>query len=252
MKNRNTSTIGWLLASLLTATVTAQAALYDLNAGWSDSNNPNGVWTYREGTNALPHQASLTPANFSSAQPAWARTDGSSSGDHTFLPLWFKLSATPLFALDMQTGDVGMHSTDSTNGIGAGPGNVIWTSPTNGTASIAGAVWEARDIGRSNHWSLSINGVVVTGGDISAANSSRSVPFDFSAGSGGAAALANIPVFAGEVIALQIAETSVNTFGDLVGTRFTVNTVPEPSTAFFSVIGVLGLALRRIRNGRNG
>jgi len=43
-----------LLSSLATA-LSTQGATYDLNADWSDSSNPNGVWTYREGTNALPH-----------------------------------------------------------------------------------------------------------------------------------------------------------------------------------------------------
>ena len=33
------------------------SVFYDLATDWSDTNNPNGAWIYREGTNALPHVA---------------------------------------------------------------------------------------------------------------------------------------------------------------------------------------------------
>jgi hypothetical protein len=35
-----------------------QAVTYDLTADWSNTSNPNGVWSYREGVNALPLQPS--------------------------------------------------------------------------------------------------------------------------------------------------------------------------------------------------
>ena len=207
----------------------AEAITYDLNADWSDSSNPNGVWSYDEGTNLLPHQTNWDPGDFTLAQPAWARS--SLMTDHTFLPAWLKLSSTPLFALDLQIGDVALHTTDVTNGVGSGPGNVTWTSPITGTVDLSGSVWEARDIGRSNRWSLDINGTVVSQGDISAANSSRSSPFDLASGTGGTAALDNISVAVGEVIKLQFDETSSDTFGDFVGVNFTVNGATLPTVS---------------------
>jgi len=41
------------------------------------------------------------------------------------------------------------------------------------------------------------------------------------------------------------------TSGDVVYREIDINSVPEPSTAILGVIGFLGVALRRIRNGRN-
>ncbi|HEY1471917.1 MAG TPA: hypothetical protein VGF61_22955, partial [Candidatus Acidoferrum sp.] len=216
---------------------TAKAITYDLKAQWSNSSNPNGVWSYDQGTNPLPFQANWRPGDYSGPQPAWAR----SADSNTFLPAWLKLSTTPTqpFPIDMQIGDVGLHTTDTTNGVGAGPGNVTWTSPITGNVDLSGSVWEARNIGRSNHWSLTINGNLVSGGDISAANSSRSSPFDLASGTGGPGVLNNISVFAGEVIKLQFDETSPDAFGDFVGVNFTVEalsctTNPATTVASFS------------------
>lgn len=222
----------------------AHADVYDITSDWSDSTNPNGVWSYNQGTSPLPHVANWTGGVISFPQPAWAP----SNNPGNFLPVWMKMAAD--FNSEMLLGDVIVHSIDFANGIGNSPANVAWTSLIDGIASISGAVWQARDIGRSNHWSLSIDGVVVTGGDISAANSSRAVPFDFTAGSGGASALTNISVFAGQVIKLQLDETSTNNFGDFVGVKFSVNVVPEPSTVLLGAFGILGLMLRRNRNER--
>ena len=145
MKTCYKSISGLLSIALVIFTVaTARAVTYDLNADWSDSANPNGVWTYREGTNALPHVTAWQglSGDFVTAQPAWARNAVGSSN----LPPWFKSSAVVGLPHDWQTGDVVMHSTDGFNGIGSGVGNVIWTSPINGTATISGNVWMGRDI----------------------------------------------------------------------------------------------------------
>ncbi|MFQ5752978.1 MAG: MFS transporter, partial [bacterium] len=49
----------WAAAALLALapTVSRAGIIYDLTADWSDASNPNGVWTYREGGNALPSVA---------------------------------------------------------------------------------------------------------------------------------------------------------------------------------------------------
>jgi hypothetical protein len=95
MKTCYKSISGLLSIALVIFTVaTARAVTYDLNADWSDSANPNGVWTYREGTNALS-------GDFVTAQPAWARNAVGSSN----LPPWFKSSAVVGLPHDWQTGD---------------------------------------------------------------------------------------------------------------------------------------------------
>ena len=67
--------------------VTASAATFDLGGQWSDSINPNGAWTYREGANALPFVASWESGVFGGA---WAPTGSE------FLPAWFKADADSL------------------------------------------------------------------------------------------------------------------------------------------------------------
>src|SRR5258706_15571231 len=69
---------------------------YDLKTDWSEVSNPNGVWSYREGTNALPHVASWLgdPAAFgTNVQPAWA--DSGVQASQEFLPAWFKSTFNP-------------------------------------------------------------------------------------------------------------------------------------------------------------
>ena len=60
----------------------------DLKVDWSDAANPNGVWTYREGSNALPHVAwwQRNAGGWTSAQPGWA--DSEDGNDRA--PFWFK------------------------------------------------------------------------------------------------------------------------------------------------------------------
>jgi len=249
MKTKSAHTkVGLFLASLLTITATTSATIYDLNADWSDANNPNGVWSYRQGTTALPHVNAWQglSGDFATAQPAWARFETGTSN----LPIWLKSSAAVNITHDWLTGDVITHSTDGFNGIGSGVSNVIWTSPLNGFATISGNTWMGRDIARGNHWALFDDGILLTEGDIFSGDSyNRATPFSFDTGSGGALALQNIPVSIGEVFEFRITKTS--TPGDYAGVNFTVNTVPEPSTLIFGVIGALGLAMRRFRTDRN-
>jgi hypothetical protein len=206
--------------SLLLVPMTVFATtVYDLTTDWSDAANPSGPWSYREGSNLLPHVNAWQglAGDFTSAQPAWARFETGTSN----LPCFFRSSATVGIAHDWQTGDVVCHTTDSFNGVGSGTANIVWTSPINGTINIAGAVWMGRDIGRGNHWSLSIKGTPVTGGDIASGDAySRAAPFAFSAGSGGAGVLSGVSVVTGDKLELDLTRTS--TPGDYACITWTV------------------------------
>ena len=48
------STLAFLLLPVCHA-----ATIYDLKTNWSDTNNPNGVWAYRQGTTILSHQTDI-------------------------------------------------------------------------------------------------------------------------------------------------------------------------------------------------
>ena len=202
----------------------AQATNYNLNSDWSDAANPNGVWTYREGSNALPHISSWQSSlgGWASAQPGWANSENGTNR----LPFLYKSNGTETFPHDWLAGDVIVHSTDGFNGIGNGPANVLWTSPIAGLASITGSVWLGRDIGRSVDWSLLINGVAITGGSLSSGDPfNRASPFLFSAGSGGAAAINNLAVSPGNTLELLFQTSPPSGPGDFVGVNLNLSVV---------------------------
>jgi hypothetical protein len=195
----------------------ASAATFDLATDWSDDANPNGVWTYREGTNALPFVPYWPYLASPDEQSAWAP----SAEPEKNLPAWFQSNSNNPEGLDFLLGDVVVHSTDESNGALSGVANVIWTSPINGVIDISGAVWMARDINRSNRWTLLLNEVILTSGDIfSGDRFNRSKPFPFAKGSGGPKALKRIAVSIGDVIELRIEKTS--DWGDYVGVNLTI------------------------------
>lgn len=196
------------------------ATTYDLKTDWSDQANPNGPWSYRQGSDVLPHVADWQglAGDFTGVQPAWARSETG----NTNLPSWFKIVSPAGIPNDWQFGDIVTHSTDGFNGVGAGPSNVIWTSPLNGTIDITGGVWMGRDIGRGNHWELSLNGTLLSAGDIFSGDSfNRASPFLYTSGSGGPAVLSHVPVVVGDVLQLQITKTSSP--GDYAGVDLTIN-----------------------------
>lgn len=196
-----------------------QPATYDITTDWSDAANPNASWTYREGNNALPHVDwwQRTFGGWTTAQPGWA--DSEDGNDR--VPVWFKSVGTETFAPDWVAGDVTVHTNNDPGTTGNGHANVIWTSPGTDTITISGGVWEGRNLGRGNDWFLYKNATLLTQGHIEDGDPfSRANPFLFSTGSGGAAAVASIPVVAGDVIKLEFVKTT--TSGDGVGVDLTI------------------------------
>src|SRR5438270_884892 len=98
------------------------------------------------------------------------------------------------------------------------------------------------DVFRSNHWTLSLNGVPLSGGDIFSGDTfNHASPFNFSAGSGGASVLDDVPVTIGDVISLQIVKTSDQ--ADFVGVNFTIAAVPVPEPSSFALCAITTAAL---------
>jgi hypothetical protein len=244
-----TSTVSCSVLSALSTTAQAATINYDLKTDWSDTSNPNGTWSYNEGTNPLPQVAAWQGSigGWATSQPGWARSENSTSR----LPVWFKSNGSETFVKDWQAGDIIVHTTDLLNGIGSGLSNLTWTSPISGTIGIGGGVWDGRDIGRSNNWAISLNGVSLTGGSLFDGDPyNRANPFNFAAGSGGAGVLSNIAVAPGDVVKLQLVSTS--TAGDFVGVNLSINAVSATSTAVpepFTIVGTLigGTAAFRMR-----
>lgn len=215
----------------------ASAQLYDLRADWSETSNPNGVWSYRHGDTPLPHvdawQRNL--GGWTSFQPGWARSEDT----NTRLPFWFRSNGTETFGNDFDPGDIVVHSVDGSNGVGSGPANVAWTAPAFGQVSVAGAIWLGRDIGRSNRWTIYRGGQALTSGDISSGDQySRANPFNFAAGTGGTSVLQNLRVCAGEAIRLEVVRTSVP--GDFCAMDLTLTFEPLPCPADWNGDGCPG------------
>ncbi len=247
------------LAWLSMVSAARAGSVADLNADWSNSNNPNaasfGTWSYRQGSSLLPEVSNWNGAGtvaFTVTQPAWAPSNTAGN----FLPGEFKALSVPtnVPGIDWQVGDVVVHPTDSANGDSNGPANFLWTSPNSGTVTISGSVWEAATLaGRDNSWTLLVNGIVVSSG-ASIDGHDRAHPFLFSDGTGGTAALTQ-NVTAGSTIDLEIDKTT--TFGYFVGANLTITettAVPEPSTLLLGGIGASALVgtvlVKRIRSRR--
>ncbi|MBN8644442.1 MAG: hypothetical protein J0L61_04275 [Planctomycetes bacterium] len=186
---------------------------FDIQNEWSNASNPTGRWSYLEGSNPLPPvawwQSSL--GGWSAAQPGWARSENGNNR----LPFWFKSNGTETFPRDFIAGDVVLHTTDSSNGVGQGLGAVEWRAPFRGVVNVQGAVWMGRDIGRSNAWRLYVNGNLVRSGSIASGDPySRANPFRLvdGAGPGG---LTNLPIGCGGTVRLEFERTS--SAGDFVG-----------------------------------
>jgi len=202
------------------AATSVQAVTYSLNSDWSDTSNPNGVWTYRAG-NSLLHQTAANP-HFTGS--AWI-------GPNNYLPVLFR-ATTPY--MDIQTGDIIVHSADDAS---YGVSNILWTAPADATVDILGSAWFGADDGgqvaRSSEWSLWLNGSLLSSGVVSWGDAyDRSHPFLFSLGSGGASSLQNLPVNSGDQIMLQIEKTPQSQYGTFVGLDLEIdaastNSVPD-------------------------
>jgi hypothetical protein len=223
---------------LLAAATHGQAAVYDLRADWSDAANSNGAWTYRAGGVTLPSVPNWDKDP--GADAAWAP----SAAGGNFLPAWFRAVADNHAFL---TGDIVVHTTDNANGAGNGAANVLWTSPSAGLATISGGLWDAREIGRAQHWELFVDGVLADLGDLpgtSVDGISRATPDAFS--------LTNVALDAGDFVELRITRSGAP--GDFVGVNLSIDLeprvdpqIPEPVGAALIGVGLVGLAWARRR-----
>jgi hypothetical protein len=188
-------------AFIVNTTAVGEGVVYSLRDDWSDTSNPNGVWAYRAGEALLPCTPDWSFSVWTNPVPGWGLT----------LPFWFRSTQAPDGALDLQPGDVAVHTQDDWNGAGNGPAVVTWTSPRAGIVDIAGAVWMGRDLDRSNQWRLYLRGREIQWGQIASGDIySRENPYRFHLPSA-----LGIRVAAGDILALEVVRTSFA--GDFVG-----------------------------------
>jgi hypothetical protein len=223
----------------------ASSFTYDLKTDWSEVNNPNGVWQYRQGTTVLPHQSNIggiccTPSD--GIAGGWAPGQVANN----FLPFWVQATAdTPGYL----TGDVIVHSSSSSNGDANGQANLTWTAPFAGTIDLAGGLWYAQwTTSRSNNFSLTLNATLLTSGTVSFTDSfDRSTPNSFT--------LTGLVVNAGDVVQLTVQRSAGFSFGTVAGVNLTITandginatTVPEPASLTLLALGMAASRAARRR-----
>ena len=217
-----------LLATVLSlCSLQLHAETWDLADDWSDSLNPNGVWSYNKspGSPFTMHWDDWDPSSgccFASPQPAWAATQWPNV-EH--VPMWMKVvSETTTRTPDFPIGRVIMHGVQGVlPPVGAG---VTWTSPVDDVITIEGGVWLGNFTStRSMDWTIMLNGVPLTEGSLNALDPGSSVaPNRYEDGSGGPAVLTQA-VTVGDIITLEFSKTS--TFATFVGVDFAIRSTDD-------------------------
>ena len=215
--------------------------IFDVTDDWNDSLNPNGVWSLVAGNLNLPAVADMETTGLDSwslIQPGFNAPALSPVFD--LAPAWFR--ATGSFTgfgqpVDWLAGDIVVHTSRNDSF----PGAVVWTSPGDGTIDVAGAVWEAREIGRSNNWTLDLNSSVIASGTISSGDAfSRNAPQSLASGAANAGDLEGLSVLSGDSVRLEFQR--IGSGEDYVGVDFSVAFTPIPEgrhTVAFGLFAVL-------------
>jgi hypothetical protein len=117
--------------------------------------------------------------------------------------------------VDLDTGDIGIHSNDCFNGgaLCNQPANVMWTSTVSGTVVISGDVWDADEFqGRSSAFVVLLNGGTIASGEVMYGVNTRANPISF-------AIMENVNV--GDQIELDI--TASQAAGTFSGVNMTIS-----------------------------
>ncbi|MFN7938788.1 MAG: protein kinase [Bryobacteraceae bacterium] len=242
-----------ILLGLVTGAM--HATVYDLKSDFSNSSNPNGVWSFAKGTTAMTHfnlpgGCCVDNLDAAVANGIWSANAPTPTNiqDSTVFQTTANGAATGLYTNnDWLSGDVVAHSTNPGNGVDV---FIRWTAPTAGTISYNGGVWYAHSFlttPRSGDFFVNLNGGAnLHSGTVSSAqNRSNALTF---------ADAGPVNVAAGDVLAIRLARTTGQQFGTLMGVNFTVNfdpassNVPEPAASAL-VAGGLLLAALRLRRG---
>lgn len=224
------------LIAALSCSVAHAATVYDLSGDFSNASNPNGVWSFTQGSTPLEHYFSLTanPINTALEDGYW----GTGSNLNINTPEVAKVtkdgSATGTYTnADFLSGDVILHSPN-----GGAPLFINWTAPSAGTIDVSGGTWYAHSpVARSNDFQITLGSLTLATDVVSStANNSRDNAFSFN--------FSDLAVAAGTVLSIRYSPTSGQSFGSIAGlsetVTFTASPVPEASSWAMMVVG-LGL-----------
>jgi len=212
----------------------ARAEHFDLAADWSDTANPNGVWSYNRAS-GVPITTHQDPWMWQ--QPAWADAMPFSRGH---IPAWLKSTEDGIVTsgADLPVGRVGLHTSDPWNAnLPEGTAGVTWTSPIDGSILVSGGTWLLWKTGESRPqgWRLlDQDGNVVTSGHLTLDDPYTSGnPFVFQE---------TLPVSTGDVITVE--GYREGTTGTWVGLDLTITATPVPEPSIIAALsGLLGMGL---------
>jgi hypothetical protein len=233
------------LITALSCSVAHAATVYDLSGDFSNASNPNGVWSFTQGSAPLAH---YFPSTANSINPAltngyWGTGSDLNNNTPEVAKVTANGSTTSVYTdADFLTGDVILHSTNP--GAGA-PVFINWTAPAAGTIDVSGLTWYAHSpVARSNEFLITLGASTLTTGVVSNnihTGRSNALAFSFS----------DLAVLAGTVLSISYTPTAGQTFGSIAGlseaVTFTASPVPESSTWMLMLagLGVLGSLVRQ-------
>jgi hypothetical protein len=207
---------------LLVLTLTANAAtgpcattpttqVYDLKADWSDTQNPNGPWSYR----LEPDGGLLLSDPF-----PWVAFNDNPGGGLVGIARTTEALVVPG---SLELGDIFVFPG---YGVSWWLPTPRWTAPANGRIDISGTAWLCVD-----SWTLTHNGNVLSSGEFVGGDRTRDLPYNLSSGSGGATALQNIAVQAGDRV--EIAFWKWISCGDeRIGLNFAITLTTDSNASF--------------------
>ena len=232
-----------IAACLLAAPAKAAIVVYDLGLDFSDTLNPNGVWSFAKGNTLLTHYATVPTSLAPALANGYWGTDASNLNSSVMLATAGGSAAPPLTNFDFIAGEVLVGTTDASTG---GPVDIRWTAPSNGTFTYSGWVWYADPTAGpfGNSFDISLN----NGPSIEFLTAS--IGQDFSNSVPMLNGLSPITVTAGDVVTMTVSPLVPAPTPLIGGVSWTIDysPVPEPSTlvlAAFGFIGLIGVALQR-------
>ena len=216
---RNLLLVAALSVIVASSIASANATTYNLANDWGTA-NPNGPWSFLQGTNLLPYQSSNVCCGINS--PGYAP----SINPGNFLPVFWQSAGLG--------SDIFIHSVDGGNGNPAlGEATLTWTAPVAGTIDVSGYLYYAQlGLQRGNSYVLSLGGSSLQSGTLTYLNASgpaNEVPVSFN----------GLAVSSGENLSLVLQSLGI---GDGGGTMTGLNLIVTETAAAPGPVPGAGLA----------
>ena len=231
-----------IAASLLAVPAKAAIVVYDLGLDFSNTINPNGVWSFSQGNTLLTHYTPVPTYLAPAVANGYWGTNSSNLNSSVMLSTAGGSAVPPLTNFDFIAGEVLVGTTDANTG---GPVDINWTAPSNGTFTYSGWVWYADPTAGpfGNSFDISLN----NGPSIEFLTASigqhffNSVPM--------LNGLVPIAVTAGDVVSLTVSPLIPAPTPLIGGVSWTIDftPVPEPSSWLLMGLGLIAVVGRCVR-----